>query len=102
MTGHYIRVGYLIGERWLAVIEVALHLPVPEIELALGAAVDARAICAAAAGKRTAEFTVAATKNSRHEIPNFSSYLTGLHRLTSLKIAFDSVTRKIWKFRATF
>jgi len=72
-----------------------MHLPVAEIELALGATVDARAIRPAATRKRTAEFGMAATKYSRHEIPDFSCYLSSLHRLTSFKIPFVSVTRKI-------
>jgi hypothetical protein len=81
MTGHYIRLGCLVGERWVAVIEVALHLPLAKIELALGATVEARTIRATPTRKRAAEFAVAAAKHSRHEIPDSSFYLTSLHRL---------------------
>jgi hypothetical protein len=85
----------------LAVVEVALHLPLAKMKLSLGAALQTRAISAPAAGKWTAEVCVPTTENSRHEITNLYCYVTGLHLFTSFKIAFDSITRKLWSDWAT-
>jgi hypothetical protein len=48
---------------------------------------------------------VAATKNPRHQPPDFfcyACYLTSLHRLTSFRIATVWLTRKDLPIRATF
>jgi hypothetical protein len=57
------------------VIEVAVHLPVTKIEPALRATTQTRAICPAAMRKRAAQFSVPATKHTRHETPDLSGYL---------------------------
>jgi len=85
----------------LAVVEVALHLPFAKMKPSLGAALQARTISAPATGKWTAEVCVPTTENPRHEITNLYCYLTGLHYFTSFKIAFDSLTRKLWLDWAT-
>jgi hypothetical protein len=72
------------------------------MKLPLGATLQARSIGAAAVGKGTAEICVPTTKNSRHEITNLYCYLTSLHDCTSFKIAFVSVTRKLWLHWATY
>ena len=83
------------------IIEVALHLPVTEIEAALGAAVQTGAIRAAAVRKRAAQFSMAAAKDTRHETSDFSRYLSSLfcylpvlHRLTSFVTAFHVANAK--------
>src|SRR5688572_16898437 len=95
----------LVGQRGVAVKEVALHLPVAEIEPSLRSTIQTRPISAAFARERTTEFAMAATKNPRHQTPDFfcyACYLTSLHRLTSFRIAFVSLTRKDLAIRATF
>lgn len=64
-----------------AVVEVSLHLPVPEVELALCATLHTRNPGMPAARDGAAEFPVPATKHSRHEISNLR------HHLTSVKLS---------------
>lgn len=56
------------------VIKFTLHLPVSEVKLSLRAAVETGPVSSALVGERAAQFTVPATKNSRHNVGNFSSY----------------------------
>jgi len=76
-------------------------LPFAKMKLSLGAALQARTISAPTVGKRTAEVCVPTTKNPRHEIIDLYCNLTGLHHFTSFKIAFDSITRKLFRNWAT-
>lgn len=74
----------LVGQRGMAIKEIALHLPVAEIESSLRSTIQTRAVSPAFAGERTTEFAVAATKNPRHQPPDFfcyACYLTSLHRV---------------------
>jgi hypothetical protein len=82
----------------LAVIEVTLHLPVTEIELSLGAAMETRTISAPAMRERAAEVRVPATEYSRHEI----AYLCHISPL--VRIALVCLTRRaqpIWATKST-
>jgi hypothetical protein len=81
----------LVGQGRIAVKEISVHLPVAEIELSLSSTIQTRPVSAAVARERTAEFAVPATKNPRHQSPDFfcySCYLTSLHRLTSFQNCF--------------
>ena len=57
-----------------AVIKTALHFPTAEIELPLGAAIQAGTIGAAIAREGTAELRMPAPEHSRHQIANLSCY----------------------------
>lgn len=86
MTGiiYWVARSRLVGEGGVAVKEVALHLPVAEIEPSLRATAQTRAPGAAFARERTAEFAMTATKNPRYQTPDFfcyACYVTSLHRL---------------------
>src|SRR5688500_6348587 len=84
----------LVGQGRIAVKEIALHLPVAEIEPSLRSTIQTRPVRAAVARERTAEFAMAATKNPRHQPPDFfcyACYLTSLHRLTSFGNCFRFV-----------
>src|SRR5687768_14554203 len=78
----------LVGQGGVAVKEVAVHLPVAEIEPSLSSTIQTGPISTAFARERTTEFAMAATKNSRHQTPDFfcyACYLTSLHSLTSFQ-----------------
>jgi len=67
---------------WPAVVEAALHLPVPQVELPLGAAVQARTVGAAVAGEGTAHVNMPATEDTRHQAVEFARQGRRVHHRT--------------------